>query len=269
MFRHRERFLPGMDRCNLCSLVCPLSDFQRRKNGSLRYECKACRAETNKQWRTANKDWVESYYQRVGRERSRKWMGEHTRGMRTRAIDHLGAKCATCGFADRRVLQIDHVHGGGREEMKRIGRWPTTFYRKVIASAPGAEYQALCPNCNTRKIALRDEFPYAAERAARGCETNIRNVWAKKWYANLRAEVLEKYGAACARCGECDRRVLQMDHVNGGGTAEAKASTSRTAYLRRMLADTTGAYQVLCATCNRLKVVEQNECKGRPTIRTA
>ena len=40
---------------------------------------------------------------------------------RLEVIRRLGSKCSRCGFNDERALQIDHIHGGGVQESKRIG----------------------------------------------------------------------------------------------------------------------------------------------------
>jgi hypothetical protein len=53
--------------------------------------------------------------------------------------------CIRCGFTDSRALQIDHVHGGGAQELKRIHT--DMYYRKVLADTEGT-YQLLCANCN-------------------------------------------------------------------------------------------------------------------------
>lgn len=80
-----------------------------------------------------------------------KWYQEHKteirelrRDIRKLAISILGGKCAVCGIEDYRVLQIDHINGGGNKENKRIG--PDGIRKRVIAGEPG--YQLLCANHN-------------------------------------------------------------------------------------------------------------------------
>ena len=71
----------------------------------------------------------------------------------------MGGKCARCGFADERALQVDHVHGSGLRELKGRSGGPHTYYTKVLASvlADEGKYQLLCANCNWIKRAERRE----------------------------------------------------------------------------------------------------------------
>jgi len=60
-------------------------------------------------------------------------------------IDHLGGKCVKCGFSDTRALQIDHVSGGGKQELSTLKGGK--YYKQVIKDQTG-KYQLLCANCN-------------------------------------------------------------------------------------------------------------------------
>lgn len=101
--------------------------------------------------------------------------------------------------------------------------------------------------------------------------TNV-SVWQKKnklarvsymanYMAALREDVFIKLGHVCARCGFSDKRALQIDHVNGDGFLELRGGgrTSGYSYLKRVLADRSGRYQILCANCNWIKRHEQGE----------
>ena len=68
--------------------------------------------------------------------------------MRAMALERLGNQCKRCGESNPVVLQIDHINGGGRNELKRIGT--RGVYRKVINGETGG-YQILCANCNVIK----------------------------------------------------------------------------------------------------------------------
>ncbi len=57
-----------------------------------------------------------------------------------------GGRCAKCGFADERALQLDNVLGGGAKEKKRIGS--LGIYKQAIAQPDRSQYQLLCANCN-------------------------------------------------------------------------------------------------------------------------
>jgi hypothetical protein len=85
----------------------------------------------------------------------------------------------------------------------------------------------------------------------------------------LRAEAYEKLGNRCASptCrwlnpdgtfGCIDLRVLQVDHVNGGGYKERKNINQTKVYVL-VMNDRVGTYQLLCPTCNWIKRVENEE----------
>ena len=78
-------------------------------------------------------------------------------------------------------------------------------------------------------------------------------------YKELREKAIAKLGGKCARCGNPDPRCLQIDHVNAGGHAEIKALGGGIALFRRVLADADDVYQALCANCNWIKRVENEE----------
>lgn len=75
----------------------------------------------------------------------------------------------------------------------------------------------------------------------------------KKKYYDKKQEVFDALGNVCNHCGHTDVRVLQIDHVNGGGSKEYKTK-SGTSYLYHVLKLVdTGQYQLLCANCNWIK----------------
>lgn len=74
------------------------------------------------------------------------------------------------------------------------------------------------------------------------------------------------------RCGFDDVRALQIDHVNGGGTKELKGGGAKLgAYywnvVIKSVLNNENKYQLLCANCNWIKRVENNENAGRPVKR--
>ena len=70
------------------------------------------------------------------------------------AIDKMGGICNNCGFNNRRALQIDHIHGGGVAEYRKLGNHK--IYRNIaLRSTEG--YQVLCANCNWIKRAINKE----------------------------------------------------------------------------------------------------------------
>jgi hypothetical protein len=71
------------------------------------------------------------------------------------------------------------------------------------------------------------------------------------WYKKLREAVLDKFDRKCGACGyDADPRPLQVDHVEGGGSAERRAKVAVYQIYQRALADTKGEFRLLCANCN-------------------
>ena len=68
--------------------------------------------------------------------------------LRKKVLAELGMKCAKCGFSDTRALQIDHVYGGGRKEMRKFSN-RHFYYRSILnGTLDKSNYQVLCANCN-------------------------------------------------------------------------------------------------------------------------
>ena len=91
----------------------------------------------------------------------------------------------------------------------------------------------------------------------------VKKLYARKYMKAKRAEVLAVLGGKCNRCGFSDFRALQVDHVHGGGRIELLSGISSYTYMKRVLSDTTGKYQLLCANCNWIKKYENSETGNR------
>ena len=99
----------------------------------------------------------------------------------------------------------------------------------------------------------------------------------KKWYDNNREFKLKRcqdatikrreklfdiLGHICNNCGFSDKRALQFDHINGGGTQDLKKFKHHRDMIRFYINDPLSAkrnLQVLCANCNWIKRRENNE----------
>jgi hypothetical protein len=84
------------------------------------------------------------------------------------------------------------------------------------------------------------------------CATNYN-----KKYSEVKEKVFQMFGSKCKRCKETDKRVLQLDHINGGGTKERKKTNSLNRYVRAL--KDPSKYQMLCANCNIIKKHENEE----------
>ena len=85
--------------------------------------------------------------------------------------------------------------------------------------------------------------------------------YAKQHHRDIRKKLINLMGGKCVRCGFCDERALQIDHINGGGYKERKGSSSQNFNRRaiRSIESKEGKFQLLCANCNWIKRHENNE----------
>lgn len=96
---------------------------------------------------------------------------------------------------------------------------------------------------NASSSALRGPPQEASER--------IRN-------SDLRLEVIRALGGKCAQCGIEDPRILQIDHIHGGGSRRGLPPYPK---ILEKIDEAKTLYQVLCANCNFLKRVENKEVR--------
>lgn len=109
----------------------------------------------------------------------------------------------------------------------------------------------LCPACGlTRPV---EEF-YKNKGRADGltclcweCHTKVTAKTARA----TKEKAFDKLGRECVHCGFSDIRALQIDHVNSDGGFDRILSPA--AFYKKVLDDTTGAFQTLCANCNWIK----------------
>lgn len=84
-------------------------------------------------------------------------------------------------------------------------------------------------------------------------------------FINTRLRLIKLLGNCCKHCGTDDKRVLQLDHINGDGKFERKrnknGNCSKPKYksiLDRILNGYVGL-QVLCANCHMIKTYENKD----------
>lgn len=94
-------------------------------------------------------------------------------------------------------------------------------------------------------------------------------MYMRGWREKVRLDVLKfvggEKGLVCIKCGFSDIKALQIDHVNGGGRKELRELSfdkNNKQYLEHIKKNPIG-YQLLCANCNWIKKVDNNEVKRR------
>lgn len=81
-----------------------------------------------------------------------------------------------------------------------------------------------------------------------------------KYVNKYHSDALDILGSKCIKCGFTDKRALQIDHVNGGGTKQHRELGNWRVY--KMIRDVPGfkdEFQILCANCNWIKKSENLE----------
>ena len=118
-----------------------------------------------------------------------------------------------------------------------------------------------CPRCS-ETFAI-DRFPPDAARSDghSGYCRVCHNAVVREGDAQLRRAALDALGGSCAYCGFDDMRALQIDHILGDGAQRRKTITSKRMY-RNILAGHAKGLQVLCANCNTIKRIENQEWIG-------
>lgn len=89
--------------------------------------------------------------------------------------------------------------------------------------------------------------------------------WNKIYYYRNRTKIYELLGDRCTKCGVTDRRILQIDHVAGGGNSRKIINRKGQGALKKILNEVevgSPKYQLLCANCNIIKKHENGEIKG-------
>ena len=93
------------------------------------------------------------------------------------------------------------------------------------------------------------------------------DIYNKDYKRRIRMATIDALGSKCIKCGFDDIRALQIDHINGGGCKELKNfpghGKSYYKYVLESFLRGENKYQLLCANCNWIKRVENNEVKGK------
>lgn len=134
-----EKWSRKYSECKNCGTI----ETKHKGNGL----CQKCWEKLIRNKTSKRKKWQKKYRE-INMERIRKNNNKYDHIKRKEIIDALGGKCKRCGFDDIRALQIDHINGGGYQEMKNIHS--RERLRIVVKSIKDNEnkYQVLCANCN-------------------------------------------------------------------------------------------------------------------------
>lgn len=117
-------------------------------------------------------------------------------------------------------------------------------------------YSCWCRDCyNTQRVKVRDtNTSYQKQWRDKNIEhaRAYQREWRRNRFSEMRAKALEVHGSRCAHCGHDDIRVLEFDHINGGGNQERKRR-DRIALMTDIATGKRTDFQLLCANCHVLK----------------
>lgn len=165
-------------------------------------------------------------------------------------------KCSVCGrlFTTNRSFQ-KHCSPECCERLRHLN----TKKRRETAHNIRAEKPKICPECGK-------QFKVNKHLGQKYCSvfcrnrTNIKtyerkypgkhNLSIKKCSVRQKKKVIERFGGKCNRCRETDWRVLQVNHINGGGRKDFQGKGSKMVYKEILDGKREGEFNLLCANCN-------------------
>ena len=196
----------------------------------------------NEQYRRNHTRWVQDWYKK--HPEAYKKSGRHKPGYENRQyakkrmalIELFGGKCSRCGNDDYRVLQLNHINGGGRKDMRNYSS-PYAFYKAILSEKRAREdLNLLCGNCN-----ILYEYECGRKRAVHP----------------LRMTAIRLLGGKCNACGISDPRILHINHVNGRMKGESADSKAEYEFYRSIISGSRRDVNLLCANCNVLYEYER------------
>ena len=122
-------------RCNNCQYLLTKAWTELHPESAL---------QKTERWRSKHPTYASDFYHENKprmKERSMTWLWD----LKIQTFMKLGSKCVRCGTTDPRVLQINHLKGGGGKE----GRNGTNMYGAILRGERATDDVDLrCANCN-------------------------------------------------------------------------------------------------------------------------
>ncbi len=131
-----------MKECSRCQLTKGNAEFDKSRSikSGLQAWCRDCKVFKQRVYH--KKYYMKNRVSKIVASR------EYSRLIRKTLVEGYGGKCECCGDDHMEFMAIDHMHGGGRAEVKKLGG-ARQFYRYLIKNGfPKDKYRLLCHNCN-------------------------------------------------------------------------------------------------------------------------
>ncbi len=135
-------------KCSRCKKTLPVSNFHKDKHNKDGFYlfCKECRKFYSLNY------WNTMKYDAEFRRESIKRCKKYDDNIKLDVFKHYSngkIECAICKCDDYRVLNIDHIGGGGlKERRKQNLDGGAVFFRWLIKNNYPEGYRVLCRNCN-------------------------------------------------------------------------------------------------------------------------
>lgn len=72
----------------------------------------------------------------------------YNKRMKEKVLQMYGTSCKCCGESLKEFLTIDHIHSGGRKQLKTFKNSVNKLRLIMLKNYNPKEYQILCMNCN-------------------------------------------------------------------------------------------------------------------------
>ena len=139
--------------CSVCKDNKSNLDYYKSKYSKDGYKaaCKECSKLKTKQYKqtTKYKEWEKEYSKSF---KVKEYQKVYNQTLKLKVLQHYAGSlipfCSCCGTTVLSFLTLDHIHGKGTQERKKV----TNSYYKYIVDNNYPEYlQVLCMNCNFAK----------------------------------------------------------------------------------------------------------------------
>lgn len=157
-------------KCNRCHQVKGIESFSKAKRwkDGRNYYCRECMSKSAKKYFVKNREKVltrQKEYHTENRDRLLMHMREYAKGYykehreeirkhqqerKLKALQKVSGQerpiCVGCGCDDIRLLQINHINGGGSQEQKEVG---SNFYARIVNGSRTVDgLNILCRPCD-------------------------------------------------------------------------------------------------------------------------
>jgi hypothetical protein len=155
-----------------------------------------------------------------------------------------GAICINCGCNNVDFLEINHKNGGGKKEQKNGIHFIQDIY---LGKRKTDDLNVLCRVCNARDYLIRKK------------QTEFTKGKASKHYIINKIMAFKMIGSnKCVYCGCGDIDFLEINHKNGDGGKERRATNMRTLIEPIIRGKRkTDDLEITCRVCNALDFLKR------------